>query len=49
VAVVGTGASALQIVPAIAGTVQQLTVFQRSPGYIMPRQNRAYSALEMAL
>lgn len=39
VAVVGSGASAVQIVPAIADTVDQLTVFQRSPGWIAPNTN----------
>ncbi|MGA3798534.1 flavin-containing monooxygenase [Pseudomonas fluorescens] len=43
VAVVGTGASAIQFVPAIAGTVGHLKVFQRSPAYLMPRPDRAYS------
>ncbi|ANW67858.1 hypothetical protein BCA37_18935 [Mycobacterium sp. djl-10] len=36
VAVVGTGASAMQFVPAIAGDVAGLTVFQRSPQWIAP-------------
>jgi 4-hydroxyacetophenone monooxygenase len=36
VAVVGTGASAMQIVPAIADRVGKLTVFQRSPQWIAP-------------
>jgi 4-hydroxyacetophenone monooxygenase len=36
VGVVGTGASAMQVVPAIAERVSQLTVFQRSPGWIAP-------------
>lgn len=44
VAVIGTGASALQFVPAIAGQVAQLSVFQRSPAYILPRPDHAYSA-----
>lgn len=46
VAVVGTGASAIQFVPAIAKTVKSLALFQRSPPYIMPRPDRAYSAIE---
>ncbi|MGH3409097.1 MAG: DUF4873 domain-containing protein, partial [Streptosporangiaceae bacterium] len=37
VAVVGTGASAIQIVPAIQPAVSQLTLFQRTPAWIMPR------------
>lgn len=49
VAVVGTGASAIQFVPAIADAVQQLTVFQRSPAYIMPRPDRAYRPWEKAV
>jgi 4-hydroxyacetophenone monooxygenase len=36
VAIVGTGASAMQIVPAIAEQVEQLTIFQRSPQWIAP-------------
>lgn len=36
VAVVGTGASAMQIVPAIAADVAELTIFQRSPQWIAP-------------
>lgn len=36
VVVVGTGASAMQIVPAIAGRVKQLTVLQRSPQWVAP-------------
>jgi len=36
VAVVGTGASAMQVVPAIADKVEQLTVFQRTPQWIGP-------------
>lgn len=49
VAVVGTGASAIQFVPAIAGDVQRLVVFQRSPAYVMPRPDRAYRPWEKAL
>jgi cation diffusion facilitator CzcD-associated flavoprotein CzcO/acetyl esterase/lipase len=49
VAVIGTGASAIQFVPAIAGKVAQLTVFQRSPAYILPRGDRAYSKFEHAM
>ncbi|WP_460062578.1 flavin-containing monooxygenase [Streptomyces sp. YKOK-I1] len=36
VAVVGAGASAMQIVPAVAGRPRSLTVFQRSPQWIAP-------------
>jgi cation diffusion facilitator CzcD-associated flavoprotein CzcO len=37
VAVIGTGASAIQIVPAIAPTVAKLHVFQRTPHHVLPR------------
>ncbi|MDD7939232.1 NAD(P)/FAD-dependent oxidoreductase [Actinomycetospora lutea] len=36
VAVVGAGASAMQVVPAIAGTPERVTVYQRSPQWIAP-------------
>ncbi|TQC41748.1 NAD(P)/FAD-dependent oxidoreductase [Rhodococcus sp. WS4] len=36
VAIVGTGASSMQITPAIAGRVEHLTVFQRSPQWVAP-------------
>lgn len=49
VAVVGTGASAIQFVPAIAGTVEQLTVFQRSPAYLKKRPDRAYKNWQKSL
>lgn len=37
VAVVGNGASAVQIIPQIAGHVAQLTIFQRSAEYLIPK------------
>ena len=46
VAVVGTGASAVQIVPNIAGEVERLTVFQRSAAWVMPRGDRRTSTFE---
>lgn len=46
VAVVGTGASAIQIVPAIAPAVEQLHLFQRTPAWIMPRIDRPYTEEE---
>ena len=45
VAVIGTGASAIQFVPAIADRVAHLDVFQRSAPYVLPRVNTAYSNL----
>ncbi|RMF12247.1 MAG: NAD(P)/FAD-dependent oxidoreductase [Candidatus Dadabacteria bacterium] len=49
VAVVGTGASAIQVVPSIAPEVGHLTVFQRTPPWIMPKPDRAFTELEKAL
>lgn len=37
VAVVGTGASAVQIIPELVKQVAHLTVFQRTPGWVLPR------------
>jgi cation diffusion facilitator CzcD-associated flavoprotein CzcO len=42
VAVVGTGASAIQFVPAIVDRVAALTVFQRSAPYVVPRPDTEY-------
>ncbi|MCE2679910.1 MAG: NAD(P)/FAD-dependent oxidoreductase [Burkholderiales bacterium] len=41
VAVVGTGASAVQIIPELVKTVGKLKVFQRTPGWVMPRPDFA--------
>lgn len=48
VAVVGTGASAVQFVPEIAPRVSHLSVFQRTGNWFLPRKNRAYPALVKA-
>lgn len=49
VAVVGTGASAIQIVPGIADKVKQLHVFQRTPPWVIPRNDREFSGVEKFL
>ncbi|MGK5531905.1 flavin-containing monooxygenase [Streptomyces sp. URMC 129] len=46
VAVVGTGASAIQFVPAIAKEVQHLTVFQRTAPWVLPRADRQITGVE---
>jgi cation diffusion facilitator CzcD-associated flavoprotein CzcO len=46
VLVIGTGASAIQFVPKIQPQVAQLTLFQRTPPWILPRHDRAYRAWE---
>ena len=42
VAVIGTGASAVQFVPTIAPEVGRLTVFQRTGNWFLPRKNNEY-------
>jgi cation diffusion facilitator CzcD-associated flavoprotein CzcO len=42
VAVIGTGASAVQFVPEVADQAAWLTIFQRSGNWFLPRRNRAY-------
>ncbi len=44
VAVIGTGASAVQVVPAIAPMVGKLDVYQRTAAWVMPKHDRAISA-----
>jgi len=41
VAVVGTGASAVQVIPAIAPMAEQVIVMQRTPPWVMPRRDRS--------
>ncbi len=43
VAVIGTGASAIQVVPAIAPSVSHLDVYQRTPPWILPRRDGPFS------
>jgi cation diffusion facilitator CzcD-associated flavoprotein CzcO len=47
VAVIGTGASGVQVVPELAKTAAHLTVFQRTPPWMVPKDDRAYSATEL--
>jgi cation diffusion facilitator CzcD-associated flavoprotein CzcO len=49
VAVVGTGASAIQLVPKIAPLVKQLHVFQRTPPWILPHRDRPFGERERRL
>jgi cation diffusion facilitator CzcD-associated flavoprotein CzcO len=46
VAVVGTGASAIQAVPIIQPIVEHLTVFQRTPPWVLPHRDRPITELE---
>jgi cation diffusion facilitator CzcD-associated flavoprotein CzcO len=49
IAVIGTGASSIQIVPRIAPEVSRLLVFQRTPPWIVPKLDRAIRAWERVL
>jgi cation diffusion facilitator CzcD-associated flavoprotein CzcO len=49
VAVIGTGASAIQIVPRIQPEVSKLIVFQRTPPWVMPHRDRPIAHAERAL
>jgi cation diffusion facilitator CzcD-associated flavoprotein CzcO len=46
VAVIGTGASAIQVVPRIQPIVDHLDVFQRTPPWVMPHRDRPITDLE---
>ncbi|WJL94525.1 NAD(P)/FAD-dependent oxidoreductase [Microbacterium sp. ET2] len=48
VAVVGTGASAVQLVPELARIASHVTLFQRTPAWIVPREAREYTDAERA-
>ncbi len=49
VALIGSAASAVQIAPSLAAAASHLTVFQRTPSWILPRPDRAYHPIEKAL
>ncbi|MDP9795932.1 cation diffusion facilitator CzcD-associated flavoprotein CzcO [Catenuloplanes nepalensis] len=49
VAVIGTGASAIQLVPAIAGDAAHVTVFQRTAPWTLPKPDRRYGRVRRLL
>jgi cation diffusion facilitator CzcD-associated flavoprotein CzcO len=49
VAVIGTGASSIQVVPRLQPEVERLHVFQRTPPWIVPHPDRPVSARERRL
>lgn len=49
VAIIGSGASAAQIIPAIAKDVGHLHIFQRSPHWVLPRPDYKFSDFERKL
>ncbi|MDT0463008.1 flavin-containing monooxygenase [Streptomyces gibsoniae] len=49
IGIVGSGASAIQVVPQLAKKAAELVVFQRSAPYVVPRPDRAYAESEKQL
>ncbi|MGX1809444.1 flavin-containing monooxygenase [Nocardia sp. NPDC055321] len=49
VAVIGTGASAVQIIPELVKSAASVKVFQRTPGWVLPRVNRRTNAVTKQL
>jgi cyclohexanone monooxygenase len=47
VAVVGVGSSSAQVVPAIAPVARSVSVFQREPGWVLPKGERAFDEEEL--
>ncbi len=48
VAVIGTGSSGVQTIPVVAEQADRLTVFQRTPNYVIPAHNRPMDPDEVA-
>jgi cation diffusion facilitator CzcD-associated flavoprotein CzcO len=46
IAVIGNAASAIQCIPRIAPAAERVTVFQRTPNWILPRKDRTYKGWE---
>jgi cation diffusion facilitator CzcD-associated flavoprotein CzcO len=49
VAIVGNAATTIQLLKPVAELAEKTYVFQRSPNYVMPKKDRAYSALSKAI
>ncbi|KAL2797748.1 hypothetical protein BJX66DRAFT_323200 [Aspergillus keveii] len=49
IAIIGNGATSAQIVPEVAKVAAHLTVYQRTPNWVMPRLDAAVSPLQQAL
>jgi len=49
VAIIGSGASAAQVIPAIAEDVAHLHVFQRTPHWVLPRPDHVFKPWQRAL
>ncbi|KAI3004345.1 hypothetical protein CBS147345_7782 [Aspergillus niger] len=46
IGVIGNGASAIQIVPELAKTASHITIYQRSPKWLLPRSNKKIGAIQ---
>ncbi len=49
VAIIGSGASAAQVIPAIVDEVEHLNIFQRTPHWVMHRPDRVFSKFQRKL
>ncbi|KAA1424459.1 NAD(P)/FAD-dependent oxidoreductase [Mumia zhuanghuii] len=49
IAVIGTGASAIQFVPIIAEQASHLTLFQRTPPWVLPKRDKPIGATKQAI
>jgi len=49
ISIIGSGASAVQIIPAIIDQVKQLNVFQRTPHWVLPRADHVFSGFQRKL
>jgi cation diffusion facilitator CzcD-associated flavoprotein CzcO len=49
IAIIGNGATAAQIAPEVAQLASHLTIYQRTPNWIIPRNDRPVSAFQKAL
>lgn len=49
VAIIGSGASAIQIVPAIVDEVAHLDYYQRTPSWVLPKPDREITEVEQSL
>ena len=47
VAVIGTGASGVQVIPELADVADRITVFQRTPPWMVPKDDRLFTAEEL--
>lgn len=47
VAVIGTGSTATQLVPALAAQAKEVVLFQREPGWVLPKNERDFTEAEM--